>query len=278
MRGMNRRSIRVAVWAAMGVAATVPFSMAAEKKPAGQAEAAERAVPAAAPAKPNIPAEPAGMTPMFNGKDLEGWDGDPKLWRVEDGKIVGQTTAENPAKTNTFLIWKGGDVKDFDLRASYKITGGNSGIQYRSKRFPDAKNPANVWVVGGYQGDIANLAGKDGFIYHERGPGRGYADKKNYLCRVGDKVEVDEAGKTNVVGTVGDLPAISASYHKGGWNEYAVIAEGNHLRQYVNGVLTADLTDNDAKNRMASGVVALQLHAGPPMRVEFKDLRVKRAE
>jgi hypothetical protein len=306
MNWLNRRVLRIAACSAIGVLTAGITTFAADPKPDAPKTSA------AAPAKPNAPAEPAGMTPLFNGKDLDGWEGNPQLWRFENGEVIGQTTVEKQTKGNTFLIWKGGELKDFELRGSFKITGGNSGIQYRSKRIEakpaapakpkaanakpgDAAQPAaakpdaaaapkvepleNIWVVGGYQAEIAGLAGKDGFIYHERGPGRGYADQKNYLCRVGDKVVIDETGKANAVGQLsGGKNAIAATYKTGDWNDYIIIAKGNHIEQYLNGVQAVDLTDNDEKNRMMSGILALQIHAGNPMQVEFKNLRLKQLE
>jgi hypothetical protein len=220
------------------------------------------------------PAEPADMKPLFNGKDLTGWDGDPRLWSVKDGVVRGETTKENAAKGNTFLIWKGGTVGDFELRCTFRIDHGNSGIQYRSKQV-DSKNPENKWVVGGYQAEVENTPGKIGFLYHERGPGRGYPDKGNYLCRVGDKTTVGEDGKSKSTGTLGDNTELGRLYKKSEWNDYIIIAKGNHIQHFINGYQMIDVTDNDPKNRMMEGILALQLHAGAPMLVEFKDVRLK---
>jgi hypothetical protein len=223
------------------------------------------------------PPEPEGMVKLFNGKDLTGWEGHPDLWSFKEGVVRGQTTKEHPAPGNTFLIWRGGEVKDFDLRLTFRINSGNSGVQYRSQQ-ADTKNEKNKWVVGGYQAEVENTPGKVGFLYHERGPGktRGYEGNGNYLCKVGDKVVIDETGRSKVAGSLGDKEAIAASYRKGDWNEYVIIAKGNHLRHYINGVQTVDVTDNDPKLRALSGVLALPLHAGDPMVVEFKDVRIKR--
>jgi hypothetical protein len=222
------------------------------------------------------PPEPEGMVKLFNGKDLAGWEGHPDLWSFSDGVVRGETTKEHPAPGNTFLIWRGGDVKDFELRLTFRIKSGNSGIQYRSKQ-ADSNNPQNKWVVGGYQAEVEDTPGKVGFLYHERGPGasRGYQGNGNYLCKVGDKVAIDETGRSKVVGSLGDKDAIAATYKKSDWNDYVIIAEGNRLRHYLNGVQTIDVTDNDSKNRATSGLLALQLHAGNPMVVEFKDVRIK---
>jgi hypothetical protein len=234
---------------------------------------------AQAPA-PNAPPEPADMKPIFNGKDLTGWDGNTKLWTVKDGVITGQSTRENPCKSNTFLIYTGDNAKqaaqvgDFELRLSYRIHGGNSGVQYRAKHLVGHKD--NAWVVSGYQAEIADLPGKDGFLYEEKGPGRGGINgKKGYLAWVGDKVEIGEDGVSKVVGKLGEHDAIAAACKKGEWNDYIIIARGNHIQQYINGVQTVDVIDNDPKHRAMSGIIALQMHAGPPMTVEFKDVRLK---
>jgi hypothetical protein len=282
MKWTSQRAIWLAAWSVAGLCAgpaVIGLARAADKPAAADkstADAAAAALAAVEPAKPNAPAEPAGMTPLFNGKDLAGWDGDTRLWRVEDGVVVGQTTAENPAKGNTFLIWRAGETKDFEFRCSFRIKTGNSGVQYRSKP-RDLKNPQNTWGVAGYQAEIENTPGKVGFVYHEGGPGkgRGYPDKGNYLCQVGDKVEIDAAGKHAVVGSVGDKAAIAKAYKPGDWNDYVIVAKGSRIQQWVNGVQTVDLTDNDEKNKMSAGLLALQIHAGPPMKVEFKDARLK---
>ncbi len=211
------------------------------------------------------------MKPLFNGKDLEGWDGDPRLWSFKEGVVRGQTTKENPAKGNTFLIWKGGTLGDFELRLTFRISPkpANSGIQYRSKHVED-KNVQNKWVVSGYQAEVEDTPGKVGFLYHERGRG--------YLCKVGDKVEIGADGKPKVVGKLGDQAAIGATYKMGDWNDYVIIAKGKHLVHYLNGIQTIDVIDNDPKGGALSGILALQIHAGPPMLVEFKNVRLKQYE
>ena len=222
---------------------------------------------------PKAPPEPEGMKPLFNGKTLCGWEGDTRLWSINDGVVRGQTTKENSPKGNTFLIWRGGTVGDFELRCTFRIDHGNSGIQYRSKQI-DSKTE-NKWIVGGYQAEVENTPGKIGFLYHERGPGRGYPDKGNYLCRVGDKVIIGEDGKSQIAGKIGDNAELGQLYKKSDWNDYIVIAKGNHIQHYLNGALMIDVTDNDTKNRLMEGILALQLHAGAPMIVEFKDVRLK---
>lgn len=211
------------------------------------------------------PKEPSDMKPLFNGKDLTGWEGDTRLWKFTDGVVRGETTDKAQTKGNTFLIWRGGELKDFELRLSFKIDHGNSGVQYRSKHVTDKVQ--NEWVVSGYQAEVENTPGKVGFLYHERGRG--------YLCNVGEKVEIGDDGKPKVVGKLGDKDAIGKTYKKSDWNDYVIIAEGNHLRHWLNGVQTVDVVDNDPKNSLASGLLALQIHSGPPMWVEFKNVRLK---
>jgi hypothetical protein len=214
---------------------------------------------------PKAPPEPVGMLQLFSN-DIVGWDGDTRLWSLNDGIVKGETTTENPAKGNTFLIWRGGTLGDFELRLTFRIDHGNSGIQYRSKQI-EGKDPSNRWVVSGYQAEVENTPGKVGFLYHERGRG--------YLCNVGEKVEIGEDGKPKVVGKLGEKEEIAKTYKKSDWNDYVIIGRGNHLQQYLNGYQTVDVIDNDPNGRALSGILALQIHAGPPMVVEFKNVRLK---
>lgn len=222
-------------------------------------------------AKITVPPEPPDMVALCNGKDLDGWSGNTKLWSVRGGAIRGETTKESPTTGNTFLMYTAKEFADFELRLSVRIHHGNSGVQYRSKHLAD--NKQNDWVVSGYQMEVANEPGRAGFLYHERGRGR--------ICLVGEKVIMSPEGKKQVVGSLGDKEAIAATYKKAEteddppWNEYVILAKGNHLQHWVNGVQTMDLTDDDEKGRLMKGIVALQIHAGKPMWVEFKDIRLK---
>jgi hypothetical protein len=226
---------------------------------AARTPAAPPAAPAAAPAAAALSEE--GFVPIFNGKDLTGWDGNPKFWSAKDGCIHGETTKENPTKGNTFCIWRGGLVGDFELRLSVRLKGGNSGVQYRSH---DMGN----WVVGGYQAEVANEPGRDGFIYEEKGT-------RKRMCMPGEKVTWTKDGK-QVTGSVGDLEKIKAAYKKDDWNDYRIIAVGSHIQHFINGVQTIDFTDEDEAHRAMSGIVAFQIHAGQPMIVEFKNIRLKK--
>jgi len=210
-----------------------------------------------------------GFVPIFNGKDLTGWDGNPKLWSVKDGAIVGQTTADNPLKGNTFLIWTKGTTEDFELRCAYRITPNNdknfanSGIQYRSK----VLDPAG-WVVGGYQADFEAGTTYSGILYEER-------MTRGIMAARGEKVVWDKDCKKQITGSVGKSEEIQAAIKQDGWNDYVVVANGNHLQHFINGLPTVDVTDECEAKAAKSGVLALQLHAGQPMTVQFKDIRLK---
>jgi type 1 glutamine amidotransferase len=208
-------------------------------------------------------ADEEGFQPIFDGKTLDGWDGNPNFWRVEDGTITGQTTADNPTQGNTFLIWRKGEPGDFELRLKFRIVGGNSGIQYRSRE-------VEKWVIAGYQADIDSKDQYIGILYEERARG--------ILAMRGKRVEIDEQGNKADVGTTADEKTILDSIKKEDWNEYAIKAVGNHLVQSINGHVTVDVTDNQASRRAMSGLLALQLHAGPPMLVQFKDILLKRLD
>jgi hypothetical protein len=210
--------------------------------------------------KIDAPKNDEGAYVLFNGKDLTGWEGDSKFWSVKDGAITG-STRENKTNGNTFLIWRGGTVKDFELRAMWRLENHNSGIQYRSK---DLGN----FVVGGYQADMDGNNTFTGICYEERGRG--------IIAQVGQKVELVENEKPKVVGSTGDPKQIKAAIKKAGeWNEYVISCKGNHLVEKLNGHVTVDIIDNDTKKRAMEGILALQLHAGEPMLVQFKEITLK---
>ncbi len=239
---------------------------------AKSAQAATAAAQAAAdkPAAVAAPEEPQGMVALFNGQDLTGWDGDPRLWSVKDGVIRGETTAENPAKGNTFIIWKGGVVKDFQLRLSFRCNAtNNSGIQYRSKHITDGK-VGNAWVVRGYQHEIRNeskLPNVAGFIYDEGG-------SRGRICLVGEQATWEPETKKTVRKQLLDAAEFEKLFKLDDWNDVVIIARGNHIQHYLNNRLVLDFTDNDPQKALSAGVLALQLHAGKPMWVEFKNIRL----
>jgi hypothetical protein len=212
-----------------------------------------------------IAADDSGFKPLFNGKDLTGWTGNPDLWSVEDGTIKGITKADPKLTHNTFLVWTNGDVADFELRLSYKIVNGNSGIQYRSKVL---RQGAQGPIVGGYQADFEAGKTYSGILYEEQG--------RSILAQRGQKTVIEAAtGKPKVTGSVGDTKEIQSKIKHEDWNEYVVIAKGNHLQHFINGVQTVDVTDEQEAKAAKSGVLALQIHTGPPMTVQFKNIRIK---
>ena len=208
-----------------------------------------------------------GYVSIFDGKTLEGWDGNPEFWSVQDGVITGRTTPEKPTNGNTFLIWRKGELAEFELKLEYRIVPNNdrgfanSGIQYRSFEVPGSK-----WVVGGYQADFEAGDTFSGILYGERFRG--------ILANRGQKTVIPIGGKPEVVGTVGESKEIQSKIKKEDWNEYHITAKGFHFVHRINGVVTAEATDEDEVKR-ASGILALQLHAGPPMTVQFRNIRLK---
>jgi len=212
-----------------------------------------------------------GFVSLFNGKDLTGWAGRTNHWSVQDGVITGETTRDNPAKGNNFLIARenGQDliVKDFEIQFDYKFTGtnfGNSGLQFRSQ---DLGN----FVVHGYQADCELGPTFSGILYEEGGRG--------VLCQRGQKVVIhDNNGRPRieVTGSVGDSQASQANIQPNGWNHYVVIAQGNHIQEFINGKQTVDVTDEQTAKAAQSGILAFQIHQGTPMKIQFKDIWIKK--
>lgn len=213
----------------------------------------------------------AEETILFNGKDLTGWKGVEGFWSVKDGAITGTTTADNPAKKNTFLVWQDGKPGDFVLTFKYRLLDAegkgegyaNSGVQYRSKVLDES-----YWVVGGYQADMEIGSKYSGILYEEKGRG--------ILALRGEKVVLEDGEnqkkpKKNVVGETTPSADVQAGIKQGDWNDYKIVAKGNVVEHWINGKLSVHLTDNTAV-APKEGVIALQLHQGKPMTAQFKDL------
>ncbi len=221
----------------------------------------------------------SGFKPIFNGKDLTGWDGNKDFWSVKDGALTGQTTLEKVTKGNTFLVYTAAQPANFELRAQFRLTAqndenkANSGVQYRSK----IVDPA-AFVVGGYQADIDSTGKYAGMLYEEKGRGivMGPGEKIKIGGTAADPTNAKKK-KTAVEKLPGATPPaeILAAYKLGEWNEIRIIAKGNHLQHFLNGKLTADVTDEDPAHAAKSGVIALQLHQGPPMTIQFKNVQLK---
>ncbi len=205
-----------------------------------------------------------GYKQLFDGKTLKGWEGDTTYWRMENGILVGEITPATLLKTNSFLIWRAGVTEDFELKTFFRITsGGNSGINYRSEEFPGVP-----FALKGYQADIDGKNTYTGLNYEERG--------RTFLARRGEKATIETGKKPEVVAQLGSDESLLAKIKTNDWNEYHLIAKGNHLQHYINGVLMSEVIDNDTENRKSSGLLGVQVHVGPPMKVEYRNMRLKR--
>jgi len=204
-----------------------------------------------------------GFVQMFDGKTLNGWKGDTAYWRVENGEIVGEVTPAKPLKNNTFLIWTGGEPADFEFKAEFKINPeGNSGVQYRSEELKDIP-----LALKGYQADIDGANTYTGQNYEERGRG--------FLAMRGQIVELKAGEKPIVTGSLGSSDSLKALIKPNDWNTIVIIAKGNHMKHYINGVLMSEATDNDSTASKAKGVIGLQVHVMPAMKVEYRNLKIK---
>ncbi|MFN3161592.1 MAG: family 16 glycoside hydrolase [Rubinisphaera brasiliensis] len=207
--------------------------------------------------------EPVGFKPIFNGKDLSGWEGDVSYWSVKDGVIIGQSTEENPCTKNTFLQWTDGKLDDFELKLEFRLSGteqANSGIQFRSQVEPDGH-------VVGYQADMDRSGKWLGGLYDERG--RGSLAVRGQSTVVNGPKDMEKTSK-------GDGDKLAEKINLDGWNEYHIIARGNQLTLKINGETMCTVTDEDEANRDLDGVLALQLHSGPPMTIEFRNIQLRR--
>jgi hypothetical protein len=213
--------------------------------------------------------------PLFDGKSLAGWDGDQRFWRVEDGAIIGQTTEENKAEHNTFLIYREREFGDFELRFSYQVEGYNSGVQYRSVDQGD-------YVAHGYQADFEarwhetddGLADRFSGMFFEEG-GRMFLGQRGDVVIVKADAADPEKHAVEKIGEVGDPAELEKHIRRDAWNEYIVIARGYQFTHLINGhVMAIGFDENEAKRR-AEGILAFQLHSGPPMTIRLKDLRIR---
>lgn len=210
-------------------------------------------------------ADDTGFVPIFDGKTLAGWDGNPDLWSVEESAITGRTSADKPIKVNTFLIWRQGELDDFELKCEYRMDGGNSGIQYRSFEKPDEWGR---WVVGGYQADIDATDNYTGIMYGER--------YRGILAQRGEKSVVGDDHKPKPAEKFAESADLKAAIRSGDWNNYHIIARGHRFQHFINGKLMSETLDEDKTERRRGGILAFQLHVGPPMKIQFRDIRLKR--
>ncbi len=200
-----------------------------------------------------------GWKELFNGRDLAGWDGAPGWWRVEDGALTAQSTAEKPCKQCTYLVWKDGAPGDFELAADFRLSAeGNSGIQIRSERRPN-------WDTFGYQADMTGDGKLAGFVYHH---------KRGLIAGRGQSVAIGADGRKEEQ-AIGDPAELLKAFRKEDWNTYRIVCRGPEIALHVNGVMMCRFTDQDKASAAASGIIALQMHPGPPMKVQFRNIRLK---
>jgi len=257
---MNHHIGRRALIATAGAAMLAP----------GLAAAAQRPKAPLRKDTPVMPRAPQGDGPgfksIFDGQSLAGWAGDPRYWRVEEGAIVGEITPATLLRSNTFLAWQGGEVQDFELKAQYRISkAGNSGINYRSILVEDEVTPANRFAMSGLQFDIDGANLFTAMVYEERG--------RSFLARRGQFSRVD-AEPAQVIGSIGEAAALKQAI-TADWNEAHIIAKGPALYHLLNGQLMAAAIDESAKRR-TKGLIGVQVHVGPPMKVEYRNIRLKR--
>jgi len=200
---------------------------------------------------------------IFDGKSMKGWDADTTFWKVKDNSFVGEVTAKTPIKTNTFLIWRGGLPANFEFKAKYKISPeGNSGVNYRSEELPDIK-----YALKGYQADIDGGNVYTGQNYEERGRG--------FLAKRGEIALLKTDKEPTITGSVGNSDSLKRNIKVGDWNEIHIIVNNNRMKHYINGVLMSDVTDEDLVKRKMNGLLGLQVHVMPTMKVEYRDLYIK---
>ncbi len=209
------------------------------------------------------PRDESGFVPIFDGT-LKDWDGDPVYWRVENGSLVGEVKPETLLARNSFIIWRGGEVADFELKLEYRVSAeGNSGINYRSVEVPELK-----WAMEGYQDDIDGKDQWSGQNYEERG--------RKFLAYRGQGVVLKPGQPPLIARDLGDRAELQKKVLKNDWNQVHIIAKGKLLQHFTNGVLMAEVVDEDDEKRRLKGLLGVQVHVGPPMKIEYRAIRLKR--
>ncbi len=215
---------------------------------------------AEAPTPPPAKDAPEGFVSLFDGKSLEGWKGSDKFWSVENGCITGKSSEETPVPYSAFLVWQGEPVGDFTLIADFCITSGNSGIEYRAW-----SDPAREFGLNGYQADICP-GDIMGILYGEA--------LGEIVAQRGEAARFDKDGKKTIQ-KFGDAQEIAKSINMNGWNTYRIEARGNKFVEYINGVKTSELVD-ERDVSPSKGTFGLQIHPGPPMFVQYKNIFLKK--
>lgn len=222
-----------------------------------------------------------GFVDIFDGKTLNNWEGDSNYWRVENGNLVGEITPQTLLKTNSFITWKGGEPANFELKGEVNITEkGNSGINYRSEKLSDIP-----FALKGYQADIDGANRYTGQNYEERGRTtlayRGQITNINPQSSsmkpedVRAKVKNNAWSDLKIAGSLGSSDSLKTKIKIQDWNSFHLIIKGNRLQHFINDILMSDVTDNDAINGKSKGILGVQVHVGPPMKVQYRNLRLK---
>jgi hypothetical protein len=229
--------------------------------------AAQQYVPKQSDRPEPLAGEEPGFESIFDGKTLNGWEGDAKYWSVEDGLMTGVITPETVIKSNTFIIWRGGEPANFELKVDYRITeSGNSGINYRSVVVDDKVTPSNRFAMRGYQCDIDGLNRYTGNNYEEKG--RLFLAVRGQICRVTGKQ------KPSILSTLGEEKDLVGAL-KPDWNSVHLIIRGTSLMHTINGRLMSVVIDDDEAGRTLKGLLGVQVHVGPPMKVQYRNWRLK---
>ncbi|PSL43113.1 uncharacterized protein DUF1080 [Chitinophaga niastensis] len=217
-----------------------------------------------------------GYVQIFDGKTLKGWEADGTHWRVENGNLVGEVTPATAIKTNNFIIWKGGLPANFELTLEFRISkDGNSGINYRSETLPDIP-----YALKGYQADIDGANHYTGQNYEERGRTTlAYRGQKTTIppptTSLQDGIKNNAWTAAKPTASLGNSDSLQRLIKSEDWNKCHLVIKGNHLQHYINGVLMSDVTDNDKVNGKSKGLLGLQVHVGPPMKVEYRNIMLK---
>jgi len=214
---------------------------------------------------PMVTNDESGFVQIFDGKSLAGWEGDPQYWRVENGALVGEVTATNLLKVNSFIVWRGGTASDFELKAEFRVSaGGNSGINYRSVMATNY----GPWAMRGYQADIDGKNQYTGQNYEEKG--------RTFLAMRGQVTRIEDGKPPEVISSLGSTQDLLSVIKNEDWNEYHLIARGNVLTHILNGRVMSVVIDDDAKGRTMDGMIGVQVHVGGPMKIEYRNFRLKR--
>jgi 3-keto-disaccharide hydrolase len=224
--------------------------------------------------------ENTGFKSIFDGKTLKNWDGDPQYWRVEDGAIVGQTTDKNLPKYNSFIIWRGGQPADFEIKLEYRISAmGNSALQYRSSELPGVK-----WVLRGYQADIDGA--EWGKMFYERFAkpkglelrrvtAQNYEERgRTFLALPGQLTYVGNGKTARAIASLGNTEDLARSISDD-WNRLYLIVRGDQMIHILNDRVMSIVIDDDKANRRMEGCLGMQIHVGPAMKAEFRNIRLK---